>query len=157
MTNDNPFGKSAAAKEKPTIASPKGEGAAAPAAPSDPFASPSGVSGEYITTFIDRLMLVKPTEYIPEMNTNKGKNDAVRIDLALLDDADEPGRVVTGVLLFQTALKREAKAVLDSPSPYLLGRLIKTTTGGGNTLYLFEEGTDEDKALARQFLAAATL
>lgn len=151
----NPFGKSAAAKEKPTIASPKGENAAP--ATSDPFASPSGVSGEYITAFVGNLLLVKPTEYVPEMNTSKGKNDAVRVDLAVLDDSEEPGRVVTGVLLFQSALKREAKAVLDSPSPYLLGRLVKTTTGGGNTLYLFEEGEDADKDLARQFLAAATL
>lgn len=153
---DNPFGKSAAATAKPTIASPKGEKAAT-AAPSDPFASPSGVSGEYITSFVGNLLLVKPTEYVPEMNTSKGKVDAVRVDLAILDDAEEPGRVVTGVLLFQSALKREAKAVLESPSPYLLGRLIKTVTGGGNDLYLFEEGEDEDKDLARKFLAAATL
>lgn len=153
--SDNPFGKSAAAKEKPTIASPKGE-TPAPST-NDPFASPSGVSGEYITSFVGNLLLVKPTEYVPEMNTSKGKTDAVRVDLAILDDADEPGRMVTGVLLFQSALKREAKAVLDSPSPYLLGRLVKTVTGGGNDLYLFEEGEDADKNLARQFLAAATL
>lgn len=155
--SDNPFGKSAAAKEKPTIASPKGEKAATAPATSDPFASPSGVSGEYITGFVNQLLLVKPTEYVPEMNTSKGKTDAVRVDLAVLDDAEEPGRLVTGVLLFQQALKREAKAVLESSSPYLLGRLIKTTTGGGNDLYLFEEGEDADKDLARQFLAAATL
>lgn len=156
MSTDNPFGKSAAAKEKPTIASPKGENPA-PAAASDPFASPAGMSGEYITNFVGSLLLVKPTEYISEMNTQQGKSDAMRVDLAVLDDEDEPGRVVTGVLLFQSALKREAKAVLESPSPYLLGRLTKNKIGNGNTLYLFEEGTDEDKNLARQFLAAATL
>jgi hypothetical protein len=53
----------------------------------DPFAAPQGIGdGERITDFVDRLLLVKPTEYIKEMNTSQGKTDAVRVDLAVLDD-----------------------------------------------------------------------
>lgn len=156
----NPFAKgSAATTGTPTIADPvetpsKPKGSA-PAA--DPFADPSGISGEFIVDFVGNLLLVKPTEYIPEMKTKKSNGPVVRADLAVLDDENDPGRIVTGVLLFQQALRREAKAVLDGPSPYLLGRLLKTETGGGNDLYIFEEGTDEDKDLARQFLTVATL
>lgn len=151
----NPFSKSAAAEDKPTISN-AGK-ATAETAPGDPFASPTGVSGEYITEFVGRLLLVKPTEYVPEMNTSKGKNDAMRVDLAILDDEEEPGRIVTGVLLFQTALKREAKAVFEGTSPYLLGRLHKGTTGGGNTLYTFQAADEDEMNVARQFLAVAKL
>ena len=121
----------------------------------DPFAAPQGIGdGERITDFVDRLLLVKPTEYIREMNTSQGKTDAVRVDLAVLDDETEPGKIVIGVLLFQQALKREAKAIMDGPLPYLLGRLNKGKTGGGNTLYTFQEANETEIGLARQFIAA---
>jgi hypothetical protein len=137
------------AKETPKNEAPKNLGVG------DPFASPQGIGdGERITDFVDRLLLVKPTEYIREMNTKQGKTDAVRVDLAVLDDPEEPGKIVVGVLLFQQALKREAKAIMDGPLPYLLGRLQVGKTGGGNTLYTFEEADEAQIQLARQFLAA---
>lgn len=121
----------------------------------DPFAAPKGIGdGERITDFVGRLLLVKPTEFIEKMNTTQGPSDAVRADLAVLDDPDEPGKIVIGVLLFQQALRREAKAILDGPLPYLLGRLHKGTTGNNNTLYTFQEANEAEIALARQFLAA---
>lgn len=122
----------------------------------DPFAAPAGVGdGSRITEFVDRLLLVKPTEVIDEMNTAQGKaRDVVRADIAVLDDPEEPGRIVEGVLLFQQALKREAKAIYEGPLPYLLGRLNKGKTNGGNTLYTFQEAGEDDVNLARQFIAA---
>lgn len=163
----NPFAQATAA-----VATPAAETAAPaavatpPAAPApaalgdtgfgDPFSDPTGVAGdgERITEFVGNLLLVKPTEFITQMGTSQGPTDVVRIDMAVLDDAEAPGRIVRGVLLFQQALRREAKAVLDGPHPFLLGRLNKGKTNGGNTLYTFETATDADKALARQFLAA---
>ena len=160
----NPFAATAAP------AAPAETAPAAPAAPAanskpadapknlgvgDPFAAPQGIGdGERITDFVDRLLLVKPTEYIKEMNTKQGKTDAVRVDMAVLDDETEPGKIVVGVLLFQQALRREAKAILDGPLPYLLGRLNCGKTGGGNTLYTFEEANEAEVNMARQFLAA---
>ena len=122
----------------------------------DPFAAPTGVGdGSRITEFVGRLLLVKPTEVIAEMNTSQGKaRDVVRADIAILDDAEEPGKIVEGVLLFQQALKREAKAIYDGPLPYLLGRLDKGKTNGGNTLYTFQEANEADVTLARQFVEA---
>lgn len=121
----------------------------------DPFAAPKGIGdGERITDFIDRLLLVKPTEFISQMGTTQGPSDAVRVDMAVLDDPEEPGKVVIGVLLFQQALRREAKAILDGPLPFLLGRLNKGTTGNNNTLYTFVEANEDEVNTARQFLAA---
>lgn len=164
----NPFAPTAAA-EKVAAAEPATEKVAAPAStkktedkPSagfgDPFASPSGVGdGERITDFIDRLLLIKPTEYIPKMATSKGETDAVRIDMAVLDDSEEPGRVVAGVLLFQQALKREARTVLDGPQLYLLGRLRVGETRTGNTLYTFDAAEEDEADMARKFLKVRTL
>jgi hypothetical protein len=130
----------------------------APGANGDPFADPSGMSGEFITDFVDRLLLIKPTDIIKEKQTAKGLAENVAVvDMAVLDDPEEPGRVVNGVMLFQTALKREAKAVYEGPNPYLLGRLQKGKTAGGNDLYTFEEVTEADKNLARQFLQVSKL
>ncbi|ASU00826.1 hypothetical protein NTR1_71 [Nocardia phage NTR1] len=125
----------------------------------DPFADPAGVGdGSRITEFVGRLLLVKPTEVIEEMNTSQGKaRDVVRADIAVLDDAEEPGRIVEGVLLFQQALKREAKKIYDGPLPYLIGRLDKGKTGGGNTLYTFQAASEEEKNIARQFLEVKSL
>lgn len=135
------------------------EKAAAALGMGDPFAAPAGVGdGSRITEFVDRLLLVKPTEVIAEMNTSQGKaRDVVRADIAVLDDPQEPGKIVEGVLLFQQALKREAKNIYEGPLPYLLGRLNKGKTGGGNTLYTFQEANEGEIELARQFIKVKTL
>ena len=121
----------------------------------DPFAAPRGIGdGERITDFVGNLLLVKPTEFISQMGTSQGPSDAVRADIAVLDDEEEPGKIIIGVLLFQQALRREAKAILDGPLPYLLGRLNKGKTGNNNTLYTFQEANEEEIQLARDFIAA---
>lgn len=125
----------------------------------DPFAAPRGIGdGERITDFVDNLLLVKPTEFIAQMGTKQGPSDTVRADMAVLDDEEEPGKIIIGVLLFQQALRREARAILDGRAaggpPYLLGRLRKGKTSANNTIYTFEEANAEEIQLARDFLTA---
>lgn len=148
-----PASNTTPAADAPTEDAPKNLGIG------DPFASPAGVGdGSRITEFVGRLLLVKPTEIIDEMNTSQGKaREVVRADIAVLDDAEEPGRIVEGVLLFQQALKREAGNIYRGPLPYLLGRLDKGKTNGGNTLYTFQEADQAGIDLARQFLQVKTL
>jgi hypothetical protein len=162
----NPFASSTTATAVAEAPAEDTKAATAPAAEEtknlgmgDPFAAPAGVGdGSRITEFVDRLLLVKPTEIIEEMNTSQGKaRNVVRADIAVLDDPQEPGKIVEGVLLFQQALKREAANIYNGPLPYLLGRLNKGKTGGGNTLYTFQEANDADIALARQFISVKTL
>lgn len=124
----------------------------------DPFADPSGISDATITDFVGRLLLIKPTEIVAEMRTSQGPaHDVVRVDMAVLDDPEEAGKRVDGILLFQTALKREAANVYRGPNPYLLGRLSKGKTQTGNTIYTFDTASDEDKDKARQYLAVKAL
>lgn len=125
----------------------------------DPFGDPAGPgSGERIADMVGSLLLVKPTEYIAEMTTRSGTTDAVRADIAVLDETDDAGRIADGVLVFQMALKRDLEKIMDGPSTYLLGRLVMgEAKQGKNAPYIFEMATDADKALARQFLAVQKL
>lgn len=168
MTSANPFANAAAkpadetaapAVDTTKAAAPAEEAATGGVGIGDPFAGPSGVgTGERITDMVDLLLLVKPTEIIEEMNTSQGKaRDVVRADIAILDDPEEPGRIAEGVLLFQQALKREAGDIFKGPLPYLLGRLNKGKTNGGNTLYTFQPPTEDEINTARQFIAVKTL
>jgi len=121
----------------------------------DPFAEPAGLSTDRITDMLGSLLLVRPTEYIEEMSTSSGDTDAVRADIAILDETEEPGRVAEGVLIFQMALKRDLRKVMKDGMPFLLGRLQRGQAKGNKSApYLFARPTDEDKALAHQFIKA---
>lgn len=122
----------------------------------DPFGQPAGPgSGEKITDMLGSLLLVKPTEYIEEMSTTSGDTDAVRADIAILDNTEEPGHIAEGVLIFQQALKRDLRKIMDSPQPYLLGRLDRGRAKGNKSApYIFVKFTEEEAALAHQFIKA---
>lgn len=126
----------------------------------DPFADPTGreSSGEKIAEFVNRLLIVKPIEHVGTVPTDYGPSDNVMdVDLVVLDDPIQPGIIVPRVRLFQAALKREALEVFQNPSKkFLLARLVLSKSKMGNKLYLFQSGTDEDKALARTFLNSNT-
>lgn len=150
---------------QPTFQAPPQQAAPQQAAPQpstlsagDPFADPVGVSSEQIKDMVGSLLLLKPTEYIPSMTTKKGVTDAIRADVAVLDNTQEPGHIARGVLVFQVVLKRELKVVLDGPDTYQIGRLVMgAETDGKSAPYLFQIATDEEKNLARQFLAVTRL
>lgn len=159
---DNPFAaaRPAAAAEKPswpdTGSQPDAFAPAGAAAPEgDPFATPSGPgSGEKITDYMDRLLLVTPTEHVEDMSTSIGDTDAVRANVVVLD-GDQPGYEVPDMLVFQTALKRDLIRVLKGTATMMLGRLGKGEAKKGKSApYIFIPPTDEDKTLARQYLAA---
>jgi hypothetical protein len=156
----SPFNVPAAAANPDPASTGNGVSAAPNLGVGDPFASPTGLGGDgsKITDYIGRLLIVKPTEIIESMTTNQGvAHNVVRADVAVLDDPENPGKIVDGMLIFQVALKREAAAILASPVPYLLGRLEKGKIGNGNTLYTFQAPSEPEQALARQFLQAKTL
>lgn len=137
----------------PVFVAPAAAAPAPAAATGDPFASPTGVSGERITSFVDKLLLVKPLEYIAKKDTKMGTTDVMRVDLAVLDDAEDPGRVIRNILVFQTALKRETRDLLESrAAPFMLARLRFGKLENGNTLYTFEKATPQESLLASQFL-----
>lgn len=178
MASGSPFGAAAAAAAPTAVApaapaapAPDAAPAAAPAAPAsatpdlgfgggDPFSGPSGISGEKITQFEGELLLVKPTEVIPEMKTSRGvAKDVIRMDTAVLS-GPRAGEVIKDMLVFQQALKRElAKILANQATPYLLGRLGKSRDkGDGNDpAWIFVAYSDDDVSAARNWLAANKL
>lgn len=139
-----------------SAAAPSFSSAPGPDTGADPFAAPAGPgSGDKITDFEGYLLLVKPTEIIDEMETKLGKTEAIRADVVVLDHEDGPIES-DGVLVFQIALKRDLKRTIEGPTPYLLGRLGKGEARAGKSApFIFNQPTDDDKNVARKYLAAA--
>lgn len=129
----------------------------APAAKSsgDPFAMPAGPgSGEKITDFMGELVLVKPVEYLTDLATSIGTADAIRVDTVVLT-GERQGDLIENMLVFQTALMRDLKRIMEGSSPFLLGKLGKGQAKAGKSApYIFEQPTEDDITLARQYLAA---
>jgi hypothetical protein len=129
---------------------------APPAAPAgDPFSDPSGQSGEKIADMLGMLVLCRPLEIIPNMSTENGPaENVVRCNIAILDHPQRPGHVAEGVLVFQTALKRDMADIFRDPAKHLLiGRVaLGEKKGNKSAPYYFTKATPEEKALAKQFL-----
>ena len=126
-----------------------------PSAPAgDPFSTPAGASEIKINDLVGLLLLVKPTEVIDEMTTEIGvAKDVIRADVIILD-GDDAGSEYEDVLVFQIALKRALKKVLDGANPYLLGRLeMGAKKPGKSAPYIFAQPDEDDIAAARAHLA----
>lgn len=163
----NPFDRTtaAAATATATAKPSKGDvfdtatetGDVTPGRVNDPFSTPSGTSDYRINDFVGEVLLVKPTEDITDMVTEIGTTDAVRVDLVPLT-GHLAGKKLDDILVFQMALKRALRKVLDGGNPYLLGKLtMGAKKPGKNAPYIFDKPTEEDKAMARAWLASDTL
>lgn len=127
----------------------------------DPFSAPSGISGEKITQFEGELLLVKPTELIPEMNTKRGTaKDVIRAHVVVLS-GDRAGEVINDMLVFQTALRRElatrraASVANPAAPPYLLGRLGRSAAKEGkDPAWIFVPFSDADYTVAKAWTDA---
>ena len=118
----------------------------------DLFSTPSGASDFRISDFVGELLLIKPTEVIEDMTTEIGTTDAVRADITPLT-GDHAGTECPDMLVFQTALKRELRKVLDGPNPFLCARLqMGAKKPGKNAPYIFVGPSEEDVTLARKYL-----
>lgn len=131
----------------------------------DPFKSGSS-GGAGITEYEDQLLLVTPTEYIESMKTIHGHRDALRADVVVLDAPGGPEEV-EDVLIFAAMIissgKRQAKFNeangVDPQTGYpkmTLGVLISDVSQqkkGQDPPWVLKEPTDEQKALARDYLA----
>jgi hypothetical protein len=122
---------------------------------SDPFASPTGAGdGSKISDDLDQAILIRPTEYIPSMNTRQGVTDAVRADWIVLTGPNQ-GQVRNGSLIFQKVLKSELTRIMGTPKPMMVAVLGMGEARNGNSApYLFAAADDATKALASQAASA---
>ena len=144
----------------PQSAPPVAPGAAAiggvpSAESSDPFASPTGGGdGSRIGDDVGQAILIRPTEYIPGMNTRQGVTDAVRADWIVLTGPNQ-GQVRNGSLIFQKVLKSELTRIMGTPKPMMVAVLgMGEARNGNNAPYLFAPADDATKALAAQAASA---
>lgn len=121
----------------------------------DPFSAPSGISGEKITQFEGELLLVKPTELIPTMQTKRGvAENVIRAHVVVLS-GDRNQEVINDMLVFQIALKRELANILAGSTPYLLGRLGKSAAKEGkDPAWIFAPFDDADYQVAKAWCDA---
>lgn len=120
-----------------------------PGQAADPFAAPRGASGDKISDDLDQGLVVRPSEYIQSMTTTQGVTDAVQADWIVLTGPDQ-GKVRSG-LVFQTVLKKELRAILGTPTPMMVGILVRGVAKGTNSApFLFAPANDEVRGLAAQ-------
>lgn len=118
-------------------------------------------AGEYVKVadLLGELILFTPTEYVPEengMETQFGKKDYVVSDMVVLTAAGGPESYEDQTILQGTlvgALKRKIPG-----GRKLLGRLVKGEAKRGQQApYRLDAPSDEDKQLARNFLAGIVI
>jgi hypothetical protein len=159
MTTANPFA-AAAASAPVTNVNANAAGFADPASTlpatpvGDPFADPTGGSGEKVADLLGMLVLVTPTEYVEGMQTDIGVSNAVRADVVLLDGPRQ-GEAIDNMLFFQRALSRDLLSIMRNPqASMLIGRIGKGEAKAGKSApYLFSKATEDEKNIARQYLA----
>lgn len=120
----------------------------------DPFAS-AGSTGVKITDYEGRLLLVTPNEYIQGLKTDYDEDkDAVDADVVVLDGEGAPEEL-DDVRIFQGKLIGSLKHRIGKKQNMVLGRLGKDSPKkkGQSAAWTFETPTDDDKKLAREYLA----
>lgn len=125
------------------------------ASATDPFGVPAGQGdGSRIQDDLGQALLLRPLEYVPEMSTNIGTTDAVRVDWIVLTGPNQ-GAVRNNALVFNAPLLRDLKAVLVGPQPFLVAVLGQGQAKPGKSApFIFGQPDDSHLALARQAAAA---
>jgi len=147
-----------AQQPSPAAASAAQAGFSAPAstaAATDPFGVPAGQGdGSRIQDDLGQALLLRPLEYVPEMSTNIGTTDAVRVDWIVLTGPNQ-GAIRNNALVFNAPLLRDLKAVLVGPQPFLVAVLGQGQAKPGKSApFIFGQPTDEHLVLARQAASA---
>lgn len=110
----NPFAAAAAANNDAVPTAPAGN-------LSDMFATATA-AGDHakLRDDLGEAVLVRPVEWIPEMQTANGTTAAVRCDWIVLTGPNA-GAVRSNSLVFNTVVRNTLKSVLDGPQPFFVG------------------------------------
>lgn len=121
----------------------------------DPFDGPGSASGITWADYENRLLLVTPHEKDVTVNTAFGESTAVRADVVVLDGPGAPEEV-NDTLIFPKVLQGQVKGNAGSGRSNL-GRLGKGNAKPGQSApWMLGDPTDDDKTVARTYLASKT-
>lgn len=116
----------------------------------DPFGSPP--SGEKITKFVGKLLLITTLRYTTGIQTKFGEKDGVDVDVVVIDPKTGKGETFEEISILQSVLVGKLKNKIGAKPT--LGRLYKKPTDKGNDAYDLEQPNDTDKDAARKWWAA---
>jgi hypothetical protein len=122
----------------------------------DPFAAPSG--GTKLAEYKGRLLLFTPQELQKDVETKYGKSDAVLTDFVVLD-GPEAGERQDNVRIFQKIFVSELSGRIGKERAMMLARVDTVPNkkdAEGKPVWVPLSPTEEDKAVAREYLAKAT-
>jgi hypothetical protein len=115
-------------------------------------------AGAYVAVkdLLGDLVLFSPTEHVEEVQTDFGTKDAVLTDLVVITAEGGPAEY-TDVMIFQGSLIGQLKRKIAGQKK-LLGRIDKgEAKKGQNAPYILTAPSDEDKQLARDYLAGRVI
>jgi hypothetical protein len=115
-------------------------------------------AGAYVAVkdLLGELVLFSPTEHVEEVQTDFGTKDAVLTDLVVITAEGGPAEY-TDVMIFQGSLIGQLKRKIAGQKK-LLGRIDKgEAKKGQNAPYILTAPSDEDKQLARDYLAGRVI
>lgn len=118
---------------------------------SDLFNSPA--SGRFeAKAHVGKLLLIKPSEYLPTVNTTNGPKDAIDGTIVVIDEQNPAAsEVIEGGRVFGGQLIAALKPYVGKG--YVLGRLGQgTAKPGQNAPWVLEDFTAAEKALAQQYV-----
>ncbi len=117
---------------------------------SDEFSSPAAATGIQWASYEGRLLLFTVNAVESDINTRFGNSDAVRATVDVLDGPDE-GEGYADTLVFPKVLQAQLR---PSVGGRVLGRLTKgNAKPGQNPAWRLDDPTEDDKAVARKFIA----
>jgi hypothetical protein len=105
--------------------------------------------------FNGHLCLFYPTEYRRDIPTTNGPRDVVDCDIAVITAVNpQTGQpfTFTNARIFGAAMVPQLKGAI--PDGMVLGRLIQGQNTKGNPPWLLDHHTDQDVAMAMQYIAA---
>jgi hypothetical protein len=114
----------------------------------DEFSSPP--SGERITAFKGKLVLVWPKRYNTGIATKFGEKDGVDVDIVVLEK-DGTGKLYEEVGILQSALVGKLKRRVGGKP--MLGVVYQRPTDKGNPAWDLDQPTEAQKDIARKYLA----
>jgi hypothetical protein len=119
---------------------------------SDLFDDPASASALDLTELNGRLLLVEPLRVETGIKTTLGEKDATVVNLHELDGPNS-GEVHEEAFVWPRVLQVQLRSKVGT-GRYVLGRLGQgVAKPGQNPPWKFAEATDDDKELARKYLA----
>jgi hypothetical protein len=119
----------------------------------NPF-STAGEGGGRLNEYMDRLLIVTPTEFNEDIETSVGESDMILADVVVINEKDPTKSIaVREIAIWGKVLVPRLKKILENNLPPAYGRLAKgkKREGGKSPAIILAPPTDEEVTLAIKY------